>query len=100
MDANKLQKANTLLLLADWMATTGEGLHDDIVSKYEQAFELAGGFERTHFRAACYWDSLLVDVERRYLRSSLQCDTKELPPNTPSDQVALDAFNSNLLFCS
>ncbi len=73
VDGGELQRANLLLLLAEWMETTGEGLHDDIVLKYNDAERIAGRFERTHFRAACYWDSLLVDIERRYMRAgSLQ----------------------------
>jgi hypothetical protein len=70
LDSGVLQRANMLLLLAEWMQTTGEGVHDHIKAKYEEAEKIAPRFERTHYRAACYWDSLLVDIERRYMRAA------------------------------
>jgi serine/threonine-protein kinase ATR len=81
---DRVQRAETLLLLGEWMEKTGEGEHRDIMQKYEDALSIAGDYERSHFRAASYWNTLVIATETRDLHLSLQSDSP-----VPEDRKAI-----------
>jgi hypothetical protein len=81
---DRVQRAETLLLLGEWMEKTGEGEHRDITQMYDEALSIAGDYERSHFRAASYWNSLVIATETRDLHLSLQSDSR-----VPADRSAL-----------